>query len=185
MNETLETIRRRRSIRDFTSKQIQEEELQAILKAGIYAPYGDRQSRMFTVIQNREMINRINSEAKESAVSMGLPRMKQLGMQKDFNCFYGAPTAVIISGSRGFPGSVYDCSAAAQNMLLAAESINIGSCWIHFSMFAFNAGTGKALMRDLAIPEDFEPFISVSLGYKADNNTVIPQRDMTGVTYIR
>ncbi len=185
MNATLNIINRRRSTRDFLPTQIKENELQAILKAGIYAPYGDKDSRIFTVIQNKRMIERINQEAKDAVITMELPGLKQLGTQSDFNCFYGAPTVALISGSLGFPGSSYDCAAAAENMLIAAESIDIGSCWIHFSIFAFNVEKGKLLQKALEIPEGFEPMVSVALGYKGNNKNVIPQREMTGINYIR
>ena len=70
VNDTLKIIKQRRSIRSFKDEQIKEEELQAVLEAGLYAPNTEDQAWHFTVIQNKELLDRLNLAAKEAAKKM-------------------------------------------------------------------------------------------------------------------
>ncbi len=145
-NETLKIIKQRRSIRSFKDEQIKDAELQAVLEAGLYAPYTWEQSRHFTVIQNKELLNRLNIAAKESAKQMDFEHLRELGYNEGFNCLYYAPTLVIVSGIEQAPIPLEaDCAAATQNLLIAAESVGLGSCWIFFVLLAFNSPQGNEL----------------------------------------
>ncbi|MDR2445953.1 MAG: nitroreductase family protein, partial [Treponema sp.] len=113
-NETIKIIKQRRSIRQFLEKQISENELSTIINAGLYAPNGGtnlEEDIYFTIIQNKNVLNKINLLAKEAAKQSHLEWLKELGNNENFNCLYNAPTFIIIS-VRGQSGStVYDCSA--------------------------------------------------------------------------
>ena len=74
INETLKIIKQRRSIRSFKDEQIKEEELQAVLEAGLYAPNAGDQAWHFTVIQNKELLDRLNFAAKEAAKQLNIDR---------------------------------------------------------------------------------------------------------------
>ncbi|HYF75137.1 MAG TPA: nitroreductase family protein [Candidatus Nitrosocosmicus sp.] len=185
-NETLKIIKQRRSTRSFRTEQIKEEELQAVLEAGLYAPYTWEQGRHFTVIQNKELLGRLNIEAKEAALQLGLEDLAQLAGDKEYNCIYGAPTLIIVSGSEQSPIPLEaDCAAATQNMLLAAESMELGSCWIYFVMFALNSPQGGQLRKELGIPEGFRPYYSAAIGYKTDTAVVTAERKTNLIIYTR
>lgn len=185
-NETLRIIKQRRSIRSFKDEQIKDEELQAILEAGLYAPYAWEQSRHFTVIQNRELLDKLNLAAKEAAKQTGMEHLKELGNNKEFNCLYGAPTLIIVSGNEQAPIPLdADCASAAQNLLIAAESVGLGSCWIFFVMLAFDSPQGFALRKELKIPDGYKPFYSALIGYKNDMTVYIPERNSDLITYIK
>ncbi len=185
-NETLKIIKQRRSIRSFKDEQIKDEELQAVLEAGLYAPYAWEQSRHFTVIQKKELLDRLNLAAKEAAQQTGMEHLRSLGNDEAFNCLYGAPTLIIVSGSEQAPIPLEaDCSAAIQNLLLAAESIGLGSCWIFFAMLAFNSTQGSELLKELKIPCGYKPYYSVLLGYKSAATVNIPERYSDLITYIK
>ncbi len=185
-NETLKTIKQRRSIRSFQAEQIKEEELQAVLEAGLYAPNAGDQSWHFTVVQNRALLDRLNLAAKEAARQMPIEPLRQLGSDDNFNCLYGAPTLIIVSGSERAPMPLdADCAAATQNLLLAAESIGLGSCWIFFVLLAFDSPQGPALRQELKIPEAYKPYDSVVLGYKQDATVRAAERKPNLITYIR
>lgn len=185
-NETLITIKQRRSIRSFKTEQIKEEELQAVLEAGQYAPYTWEQGRHFTVIQNKELLDRLNHIAKKAAMQLGIEDLKEIAGNEEYNCIYSAPTLIIISGNEQSPVPLdADCAAAAENLLLAAESIGLGSCWIYFVMFAFNSPQGLELRKEFGIPEDCKPYYSVALGYKHDKAAEAPERKPNPITYIR
>lgn len=186
VNETLKIIKQRRSIRNFKVEQIKEEELQAVLEAGLYAPNAGDQAWHFTVIQNRELLNRLNLAAKEGAKQLGFEHLRELGNNEKFNCLYSAPTLIIVSGSEQAQVPLEaDCAAAAQNLLLAAESLGLGSCWIFFVLLAFNSPQGSELLKILKIPEGYKPYNSVVLGYKKAAVVYVPDRKPNLITYIR
>lgn len=186
VNETLNVIKQRRSIRSFKDEQIKEEELQAVLEAGLYAPNAGDQAWHFTIIQNKELLNRLNIAAKEAAKKHDFKHLKELGNNEKFNCLYGAPTLVIVSGDEQAPIPLdADCAAATQNLLLAAESIGLGSCWIFFVLLAFYSPQGLELRKELKIPDGYKPYDSAVLGYKKDTVVYVPERKPNLITYIR
>ncbi len=101
MNQTMETIKNRRSVRKYSPEQIKDDELENILEAAIYAPTGHYdQPWHFTIIQNQDIINEINEGAKEAMKQMEVEWISRLGSVKDFNIFHGAPTVIIVSGRK-------------------------------------------------------------------------------------
>ena len=186
VNETLKVIKQRRSIRSFKDEQIKEEELQAVLEAGLFAPNAGNQAWHFTVIQNRKLLDRLNSAAKEAAKEMNIGQLSALGNNEKFNCLYGAPTLIIVSGNEQAPMPLdADCAAATQNLLLAAESIGMGSCWIFFVLLAFNSPQASELRKALKIPEGYKPYSSAVIGYKRVSTVNVPDRKPSLITYIR
>jgi len=185
-NETLKIIRRRRSIRSYRDEQIKDEELQAILETGLYAPNAGDQAWHFTVIQNKEILDRLNTAAKEAAKLRDMPHLRALGNNGQFNCLYHAPTLVIVSGNGKSPMPLdMDCAAATENMLLAAESLGIGSCWIFFVLMAFDTPQGRKLMKELKIPEGYRPYDAAVFGYKKTATPQAPARKSELITYIK
>ncbi|HYF84746.1 MAG TPA: nitroreductase family protein [Clostridia bacterium] len=185
VNETLKIIKQRRSIRSFKEKQIKKEELQAVLEAGLYAPNAGDQAWHFTVIQNKELMGRLNLAAKEAAKQLDIEGLSEIANNESYNCFYGAPTLILVSGKEQAIPLEADCAAATQNLLLAAESIGLGSCWIYFVMFAFNSPQGPELRKELKIPKGYKPYYSAVLGYKEDAVANAPDRKPNLITYIR
>lgn len=185
-NETLKTIKQRRSIRSYQAGQIKEEALQAVLEAGLYAPNAGDQAWHFTVVQNKALLDRLNLAAKEAARHMNMGHLGELGKNEKFNCLYNAPTLIIVSGNEQtlMPLDA-DCAAATQNLLLAAESLGLGSCWIFFVLLAFHSPQGAALRQELKIPEGYKPHHAVVLGYKNDGAVVAAERKKDLITYIR
>lgn len=186
VNETLKIIKQRRSIRSFKEEQIKEEELQTVLEAGLYAPNAGGQEWHFTVIQNKELLGRLNLAAKEAAKQHNFEHLKELGNNEKFNCLYDAPTLVIVSGNEQAPIPLEtDCAAATQNLLLAAESIGLGSCWVFFVLLAFYSPQGPDLRNELKIPVGYMPYHSAVLGYKKDAVVNVSDRKPALITYIR
>jgi nitroreductase len=185
-NETLKTIRNRRSIRSFKSEQIKEEELQAILEAGLYAPSAkNQQAWHFTVIQCKEMLTTLNQETKAMSSQIENEYIRQALSNEKMNIFYGAPTVIIVSGAEEAIVIEADCAAANQNMLLAAEALGLGSCWINFLTFLFNGPKGEQYKKELGIPEGYKPFYSAALGYKKVDVLNAPPRKPNLVNYIK
>ena len=147
-NQTLATIKTRRSTRNFKGEQITDDELQAVLQAGIEAPnVGNRQAWHFTVIRNKELLGWLNREAKENAKQFD--HLREMANNESYDCFYGAPTVILVTGEDGAMAIESDCAAATQNMLLAAESLGLGSCWVDFIILAFLGAKAQQYLQEL------------------------------------
>ena len=185
MRSTLNVIRERRSIRKFKPEQIKEEELQAIIEAGLCAPSAiNKQSWNFTVIQNKEVLDELNVATKNVAKCSDNEFIKKMGENEKYNCFYNAPTVILVSGKDDERSKVVDCSAATQNMLLAAEALNIGSCWVELVSLAFMGPQAQELRAKLNLPEGYTPLHCVLLGYKDMEGKAAPRKE-NAVQYVR
>jgi nitroreductase len=177
-NEVLQCILERRAIRKYKTKQISEEELNAVLLAGTYAPSaGGRQGVFFLVSQNPEInekLGRINRDCffkrmpKANFKAKFYVSKEQPSIIDDEtipSAFYGAPTVITLFGDNPVY-SVNDCSVAAENIILAAHSLGIGSCFIGRAGETFASDYGKELLKEWQIDEKYEPVCHVILGYR-------------------
>ena len=166
LNQVIETIRNRRSIRKYLPEQISCNELDAILDAAIWAPSGHNdQPWRFLVIQDAATLDAINEETKKNMKESPVEWVREMGNNEKFHVFYHAPTVIVVSGEQDANSilkPIVDCSAAIQNMLLAATSLGVGSCWIGLTAFFF---ANREKVRELGIPEGCVPYYSVTLGY--------------------
>lgn len=185
MNEVINAIKTRRSVRIYREEQIKEDELQMILEAGLWAPSGhNAQPWHITVIQDRKLLEHMSHVATQDMAQSDLQWVARMG-RSGRNLFYNAPTVLIVSGKKEedtMLSSVVDCSAAIQNILLAAESLNIGSCWIGLIRFFF---AHEMEVEKLQLPAGYKPLYAVCLGYKARANGRGPERKNGTVSYIR
>ena len=155
-NTVLQALRERRSIRRYKPEQITDEELQAVLEAGTWAPTGmGRQDPWIVAVQQPDLVERID---RLNGEILGSPHP-----------FYGAPTIVLVFGSDPavWPNSVPDGSLVLGNMMLAAHAVGLGSCWINREREMFATPEGKALMRELGVDERLIGIGALSLGYPA------------------
>ncbi|WP_041611220.1 nitroreductase family protein [Treponema primitia] len=184
MNETLSVIKNRRSIRDFKPEQIKGSELEVILEAGMYAPSsGGHQPWHFTVIQNKKVIGEISEAIKAVYREMPIPFLQKIGKERP-HLFYNALPVIVISGDQNSLSPDIDCALAGENMLIAAESLNIGSVWVSGFPQLANTEAGKQIIKALNIPEGYKPIYSIALGYKAAENPKAGARRENLVNYI-
>ena len=153
MNETMKTLIERRSCRSYKAEQIKKEELDAVLRAGIWAPTGmNRQHTKLVAVTDSELVALLS---KMNAAVMGTAN----------DPFYGAPCVVIVFGDSNVYTYVEDGSLAMGNMMNAAHSLGLGSCWIHRAKEMFESEEGKALMSEWGIPESYKGVGNCILGY--------------------
>ena len=179
MNEVMNTILHRRSIRRFEPKQIEETALQQILQAGLYAPSaGGRQGVIFAVCQDKEVnerlgkIKRANSHPRMATETNFVSR-EQPSIADDpklTNAFYDAPTVITMFAPKNFLFSVDDCAVAAENMMLAADALGIGSCYIGQGWSAFADPYGQEILRQWNIPTDHYAVMQLLLGYPREGD---------------
>jgi nitroreductase len=186
MNETLKVIRDRRSIRAFRDEQLKPDEVDAIVDAGLYAPSASNaQNLRYTIIQNKGLIERTAKWVVDEIDRIGNEYLKQLVARTGGHIFRNAPTVFIISSETKDRFGIVNAAAAIENMLLAAESLGIGSCWI--GMLAVLAGSPRVneYAAELQIPEGFSPQFGVTFGYKVSANPEAPVRNRDIISYIR
>ena len=149
----LEIIRTRRSYRSYQPEQITDEQLNAVLEAGTYAPTSrGLQSPFIVAIQNEEFKARL---AKMNAEIMGVTT----------NPYYDAPTYVLVFVPSDAPNGIQDASLVMENMMLAAHAQGLGSCWIHREREMFATEEGKELMQQWGLPEGRVGIAALALGY--------------------
>lgn len=154
MNETLKVIQERRSIRKYKAEQIKDSELNAILEAGTWAPTGKGlQSPVMVVVQDKETLGYL---AARNAEIQGNPKADP---------FYGAPTAVVVLSDGENRNWLQDGSLVMGNLMLAAHSIGVGSCWINRCMEFFDGAEGKELLKKWNLPETLRGVGICILGY--------------------
>ena len=153
MNETLNTLMTRRSVRKFKPDPIKAENLNAILEAGQYAPTGGgRQGNLFVVVQDPALRKQL---AKLNAAVLG----------KDFDPYYGAPAIILVFADQTKSTPVEDGSLALGNLFNAARSLGLGSCWIHRAREMFANAEGQALLKRWGVGDNYVGVGACSLGY--------------------
>ena len=153
-NEVIKTLVERRSVRRYTKKQVEEEKLQLILKAGTYAPTGmGSQSPVMVVVQDPETISLLSRLNAKAMGSSGDP-------------FYGAPTVVIVLADKNVWTCVEDGSLVMGNLMNAAFSVGVDSCWIHRAKEVFETKEGKELLKKWGIPDNYIGVGNCILGYR-------------------
>ncbi len=183
MNDVLKTIKNRRSVRKYKPEQISREELDMIIEAGIYAPTaGNQQPWHFTVIQDQGFLRQMSDAIKEKMAQSGNDWMKKTAENPDFMVTYNAPTVILVSGREDGMAWQVDCSMAMENIMLAAESLGIGSVCLGMVHFLLEQDKNFEIP---GIPQGYKPFYAVALGHKAgDDPAPAPKRNMDVVNYI-
>ena len=163
MNNTIKDIKQRRSIRKYKNERIQKEELNTILEAGKYAPSAlNQQSSLMVVVESEEIYQEI-CELTE----------KYFPTRKPF--FYGSRDIIIVFGDSNCKCPIEDGSLVLQNLFLAAQSINIGSCWINYLRELFKTEEGIKLQEKMNIPSNYFVVGTCILGYP-DEEPMLKQR---------
>ena len=156
MNKVIQAMLDRRSCRSYKAEQIKEEELEQILLAGTYAACGmGRQAGKIVVVQDKETIEQLRVM---NAAIMGNP---------DIDPFYGAPTVCVILADTNVRTWQEDGSLVLGNMMLAASTVGVASCWIHRAQQEFDSPEGKALLQKWGVPEYYRGVGHCILGYAA------------------
>ena len=133
--------------------------------AGTYAPSGmNRQSPIILAITNQEVRDNI---ASINAKIMGT----------DIDPFYGAPVVLVVLADKNCPTHVYDGSLVMENMMLAAHSLGLGSCWIHRAKETFETEEGREILKNLGIEGEYEGIANCILGYPDEVKEASPRKE--------
>ncbi|MFP3950261.1 MAG: nitroreductase family protein [Candidatus Micrarchaeia archaeon] len=159
--EVEECILSRRSVRAYQDKTVAEEDIQKILKAGAMAPSAKNlQPVRSIVITNKEKIKELSGKVKEKLKQLG-GRYKEKAETEEDIVFYGAPLLILLVGNREKWTKV-DCALAAENMMLQARAMGLGSCYIGFMN---KIGDDQETLGTLGIEENQELYCPLIFGY--------------------
>jgi len=151
--QAIEAITNRVSVKKYSDKPVDRETLQKIIAAGENAPTGmNRQSPIILAVTDK-------------AVRDKLSRLNAAVMGASGDPFYGAPTVLVVLADKSVPTYIYDGSLVMGNMLNAAYSLGVASCWIHRAKETFETEEGKRLLKSLGISGEYEGIGNCILGY--------------------
>lgn len=154
MNETINTIMDRRAVRTFDDRKVEREKIEEIVKAGLYAPSGaGRQDSVIIVIEDRKKLDEIRAL---NASVMG---------KENIDPFYGAPVVILVADKKGSSTALLDGAASIENMLIAATSLGLGTCWIHRAKEELETEWGKKLLSSLGLDDEYIGVGHIALGY--------------------
>lgn len=159
MNEVLNNIYTRRSIRKFTEQAVPKDLVDEVVKAGTLAPSGKNlQTYRFFIMQKEESI-------------LALQEVVAKGMENPSYTFYGTKALVIVTCNKEDVNGVEDGSCALENMMLAAHSLGLGSCWINQLKYCGDKPEVAAYLDKIGLPEGRRVVGMLALGYAADAGT--------------
>ena len=163
-----EAIEKRKSIRAYLDKPVLAEDLAKIVEAGRWAPNaGEFQ---ISVIRNEGLRQRINDRTHDAMVNSEIEFLRQRVSLPGYQPLYGAPVLILLSGPTETPHSAANAALAAENMLLEATELGLGSCYIVSPTLALNAEDNHALAQEAGIPDNFTLQCAVIIGYAAAEN---------------
>ena len=178
--ELMEAIYKRRSVRFYTEETVDKATIEKLIEAGIQAPSAmNVQPWAFGVIQDKALMQKISDETKAYLLASiserpYLERYRQLFSDPEFNVFYNAPALIITLAKPEGAYASGDCTLAAENIMLAAHSLGLGSCWIGFAQMSLNR---PELKEQLGIPNEYTIAAPLVIGHPAKTSPDIIKRE--------
>ena len=177
-----ETILARRSVRCYKARKVDRTTISILLEAAVHAPTAIHQEPWaFVIIQDKALLRSLSDQAKPlfmaQAQEKGLEHAGHsfdIFKYPDFNIFYDANTLILICGKTSSPSFEADCWLAAENLMLAACAMGLGTCVIGSALAALN--TPKVKLK-LNIPENFIAVAPIVLGYPDDEIVTVMRKN--------
>lgn len=153
MNEVIKALTERRSVRSYDGTEPPKEIIEEILRAGTFAPSGmNRQETIIVAITDKKIRDELS---RDNAAVMGASN----------DPFYGAPVVLVVLAKKGCTTGIYDGSLVMSNLMLAAHSLGVSSCWIHRAKETFEMPKWKEFLKKLGVNGDYEGIGNCILGY--------------------
>lgn len=163
MSQTIENIISRRSVKKYTDQPVPLQLVEQVAKAGTYAPSGmNKQAARIIAVTNKEMRDRLSRINLEIVIGRNITTTSGHS-----DPFYGAPVVLVVLADKNIPTHIYDGTLVMQNMMIAAQSLGLGSCWIHRAKETFETEEGKQILAELGIGDNYVGIGNCILGYPA------------------
>ena len=183
--DALEAIVTRRSTRSYRPDPVDPEKLDRILEAGRQAPSGgNNQSSHFLVIRNREVLDRLIAMTEKAFAAMEVTENMYASMKHSIAAAkkggyvfcYNAPVLIVAANRRDYGNNIADCACAIENMMVAANALDLGSCWINQLKWLNEEPEIVEYLRSLGMKEDERVYGAVIIGSPA-TETGLPNRN--------
>jgi FMN reductase [NAD(P)H] len=182
--EITDAILARKSVRAYLDKTVPADHLEKIIEAGRWAPNAG--PFQISVIRDATLRQKINDRTLNAMVHSGREFLQQRAALPGYQPLYGAPVLILLSGPTDVPFSPVNAALAAENMLLEATGLGLGSCFLVSPTLALNGKDNRDLAQEAGIPEDHALQCAVIVGYPAaENKFTLGERTRKGsVNYI-
>ena len=184
MSDMLEFIQSRRSTRRFQDRLVPKELIGQIVEAGRYAPSGgNNQSSHFLVIRNREILDRLAELVRQEFSKMeieegmysSLVNSIRLSKTGKYEFHYHAPVLIAVANRKDYGNNIADCACALENMMLMANALDLGSCWINQLKWLNENEALLAIERELGLLEHERIYGALSVGFAGTKDS-LPDR---------
>ena len=176
---TYESILTRRSTRKYLDKEVSQELLDKIIETGRYAPSGgNSQSNHFLVIQNKQIIDHLVKMVERAFSQMEITENMYRSLQNSINLSkkggyvfcYNAPVLIIVANKKDYGNNQADCALALENMMLEANELDLGSCYINQLKWLNEDQKILSYLQSLGMNEDERVYGSLIVGYPDTND---------------
>ncbi|MBR4784550.1 MAG: nitroreductase [Fibrobacter sp.] len=183
---TLDAILTRRSTRKFQAKPVELEKLQKIVEAGRFAPTGGNcQSNHFFAISNPDVLRKLVELVQSAFAAMelredlykSLQNSIRLSQKGGYVFDYNAPALVVVACQKDYGNNMADVACALENMMVAANELDLGSCYINQLKWLNEDPALLAYFKELGLKDSERIYGSVAIGY-ADTESGLPNRKM-------
>lgn len=158
MNNLIDEIKNRRSVRSFKNDMPDQKLIDEVIEAGLYAASSNNTQETIVIeVTDKNLRNEISKLNGKIG-----------GWKEGFDPFYGAPIILIVLGKKVDPNRVYNGSLVLGNMMLEADSLGLGSCWIHRAREEFKEEFGKDILKSLNIDDAYEGIGHLAVGIPKD-----------------
>jgi nitroreductase len=184
--EALEAILTRRSTRNYKSDAVEEKKLDQILQAARQAPSGgNNQTSHFLVIRNRDVLRKLIGMTEAAFAGMEITEATYASLKHAITASkrggyvfcYNAPVLIAVANRRDYGNNMADCACAIENMMVAANALDLGSCWINQLRWLNEEPALVEYLRSLGMKEDERIYGAVIIGYPAAESG-LPNRDL-------
>ena len=185
--DALEALMTRRSTRNYRPDPVEEEKLEKILEAGRQAPSGgNSQTCHFFVISSREVLDRLIFLVERAFARMEVTEDMYASMKHSVTAAkkggyvfcYNAPVLIAVANRKGYGNNMADCACAIENMMVAANALDLGSCWINQLKWLNEETEILEYLRSLGLKEDERVYGAVIIGYPATESGLPDRRRM-------
>ena len=172
----LEAIYHRRAVRTYLPQKLDKNTIEQLLDAAVHAPTAMHEEPWgFVVIEDKALLNQLSENAKallSEATSVHIPSASSHFTNPEFNVFYDATTLIVIYGKPLGNFVIADCWLAAENLMLAAYSMGLGSCVIGLAVAALNTPKWKSILN---IPREMTAFAPIIVGVPRGETALSPR----------
>ncbi len=180
--EAIEAILTRRSTRKYSDKMPDRDLIEKVIEAGRYAPSGSNsQNTHFIVFNEKHILTAMADLVKEEFSKMeadqdtyvSLKHSISASKQGDYVFHYNAPVFIVVANKKGYGNAMADSACALENMMIAANALDLGSCWINQLHWLEDNKAIRSFLRPYGLDDNETITGGLILGYA---DTGLPNR---------